>query len=68
MTDTRSRLGVSHWLTSQCEFFSYCQGAHAGDRYFEHGTFTATETEHCKTSVQAPVLALVDLVNRKEKE
>ncbi len=51
-----------------CEFFSYCQGAHAGDRYFEHGTFMATETEHCKTSVQAPVLALADLVNSKETE
>lgn len=50
-----------------CEFFSYCQGAHAGDRYFEHGTFTATETEHCKTSVQAPVLALADLMGRREK-
>lgn len=49
-----------------CEFFSYCQGAHAGDRYFEHGTFTATETEHCKTSVQAPVLALAELVNGEE--
>lgn len=49
-----------------CEFFSYCQGAHAGDRYFEHGTFTATETEHCKTSVQAPVLALAELVSREE--
>lgn len=23
-----------------CEFFAYCQGAHAGDRYFEHGTAT----------------------------
>lgn len=44
-----------------CEFFTYCQGAHAGDRYFEHGTFTATETDHCRTSVQAPVLALADL-------
>ncbi|MGH3621253.1 MAG: cyclophane-forming radical SAM peptide maturase AmcB [Sciscionella sp.] len=51
-----------------CEFFAYCQGAHAGDRYFEHSTFTATETEHCKTSVQAPVLALAELMNRKEKE
>jgi uncharacterized protein len=51
-----------------CEFFSYCQGAHAGDRYFEHGTFTATETEHCKTSVQAPVLALAELPNRRENE
>jgi len=49
-----------------CEFFSYCQGAHAGDRYFEHGTFTATETEHCKTSVQALVHALAELTERKE--
>lgn len=54
-----------------CEFFAYCQGAHAGDRavsidHGEHGTFTATETEHCRTSVQAPVLALADLVEGKE--
>lgn len=48
-----------------CDFFSYCQGAHAGDRYFEHGTFAATETEHCRTSVQAPVLALADLTERQ---
>ncbi|MEW2500009.1 hypothetical protein AB0878_05945 [Amycolatopsis sp. NPDC047767] len=27
------------------EFFSFCQGAHAGDRFFQHGTFTATETD-----------------------
>jgi uncharacterized protein len=49
-----------------CEFFSSCQGAHAGDRYFEHGTFTATETEHCRVSVQAPVLALTELLTGKE--
>jgi uncharacterized protein len=51
-----------------CEFFAYCQGAHAGDRYFEHGTFTATETEHCRTSVQAPVLALADLVEKGRQD
>lgn len=50
---------------STCEFFAYCQGAHAGDRYFEHGAFTATETEHCRTSVQAPVLALADLMKEQ---
>ncbi len=49
-----------------CKFFHYCQGAHAGDRYFEHGTFTATETNHCRVSVQAPVLALADLTTGKE--
>jgi uncharacterized protein len=48
-----------------CEFFTYCQGAHAGDRYFEHRTFTATETEHCKISVQAPVLALAQLMRQR---
>lgn len=47
-----------------CEFFAYCQGAHAGDRYFEHGTFTATETEHCRTSVQA----LADLVEKGRQD
>ncbi|MDQ2707654.1 MAG: hypothetical protein M3Z25_08475 [Actinomycetota bacterium] len=51
-----------------CEFFAYCQGAHAGDQCFEHGTFTATETEHCRTSAQAPMLALADLVEGKETE
>lgn len=49
-----------------CEFFAWCQGAHAGNRYFEHGTFTATETNHCQTSFQAPVLALHDLTIRRE--
>lgn len=46
---------------ASCEFFAYCQGSHAGNRYFEHGEFTATETEHCRTSTQALVLALHDL-------
>jgi uncharacterized protein len=49
-----------------CEFFAWCQGAHAGNRYFEHGTFAATETNHCQTSFQAPVLALHDLTIRRE--
>lgn len=53
---------------TDCEFFTYCQGAHAGDRYFEHGTFTATETDHCRGSVQAPVLALSDLITNQARE
>ncbi|WP_329791940.1 cyclophane-forming radical SAM peptide maturase AmcB [Lentzea sp. DG1S-22] len=48
-----------------CEFFSFCQGAHAGDRFFEHGTFAATETDHCRNTVQAPVLALAELLHGK---
>ncbi|MEV8614975.1 cyclophane-forming radical SAM peptide maturase AmcB [Amycolatopsis sp. NPDC051373] len=49
-----------------CEFFAFCQGAHAGDRFFEHGTFTATETDHCRNSVQAPILALADLLHERQ--
>ncbi|GLY55386.1 radical SAM protein [Lentzea sp. NBRC 102530] len=51
-----------------CEFFSYCQGAHAGDRYFEHGTFAVTETDHCRNSVQAPALALAELLHTRSGE
>lgn len=46
-----------------CEFFAYCQGSHAGNRYFEHGTFTATETQHCRTSTQALILALHEIAS-----
>ncbi|MGQ0839367.1 cyclophane-forming radical SAM peptide maturase AmcB [Actinokineospora sp.] len=49
-----------------CEFWDLCQGAHAGNRFFEHGTFTATETRHCQTSFQAPALALADLMRESE--
>jgi uncharacterized protein len=40
-----------------CEFFSFCQGAQAGNRFFEHGTFAATETAHCRNTRQALVRA-----------
>lgn len=49
-----------------CEFWDLCQGAHAGNRFFEHGTFTATETRHCQTSFQAPALALADMMKEGE--
>lgn len=50
-----------------CEFWNYCQGAHAGNRFFEHGNFRATETLHCLTSFQAPVLALADVMKEGEE-
>ena len=58
------RNGVERCRVS-CEFFAFCQGAHAGNRYFEHGNFLATETEHCRTSVQAVVLALHDIKSER---
>ncbi len=34
----------------QCPYFGFCGGAHAANRYFEHGRFDATETDHCRNS------------------
>lgn len=35
---------------STCPYFGFCGGAHAANRYFEHGRFTGTETDHCRNS------------------
>jgi len=50
-----------------CDFFAYCQGSHAGNRFFEHGWFNVTETEHCRTSTQALVLALHDIAHEQRE-
>ncbi len=33
-----------------CAYFGFCGGAHASNRYFEHGRFDVTETEHCRNT------------------
>jgi uncharacterized protein len=33
-----------------CPYFGFCGGAHAANRYFEHGRFDRTETDHCRNS------------------
>lgn len=35
---------------SACPYFGFCGGAHAANRYFEHGRFDGTETNHCRNS------------------
>ena len=35
---------------STCPYFGFCGGAHAANRYFEHGRFDGTETDHCRNS------------------
>jgi uncharacterized protein len=50
----------------ECEFFSYCQGGQAGNRYFESGDFTATETDYCRNGKQQLVLALRDYIGEAE--
>jgi uncharacterized protein len=34
----------------ECEFFAFCQGGQASNKYFEHGDFTVTETAYCRNS------------------
>ena len=38
-----------------CEFWDFCRGAQAGNRFFEHGRFDITETNYCRTTYQAVV-------------
>jgi len=50
----------SHWVTEylrgveacrdSCAYFGFCGGGHAANRYFEHGRFDTTVTEHCRNS------------------
>jgi uncharacterized protein len=35
---------------STCEYFGFCGGAHAANRFFEHGRFDGTLTRHCSNS------------------
>ena len=35
---------------AQCPYFGFCGGGHAANRYFEHGCFDGTETNHCRNS------------------
>ena len=43
-------LGGVEECRSACPYFGFCGGAHAANRYFEHGRFDATETDHCRNS------------------
>ncbi|MFV2018567.1 cyclophane-forming radical SAM peptide maturase AmcB [Micromonospora sp. LOL_023] len=52
--------GRADWITEfaagveacrrECPYFRFCGGGHAANRYFEHGRFDGTETNHCRNS------------------
>jgi uncharacterized protein len=44
-----------------CEFWDFCRGAQAGNRFFEHGRFDVTETDYCRTTYQAVVRSALHL-------
>ncbi|WP_304451769.1 cyclophane-forming radical SAM peptide maturase AmcB [Nocardiopsis sp. YSL2] len=43
-----------------CDFFAFCQGGQASNRYFETGGFATTETAYCRNAKQELVLALAE--------
>ncbi|MFF2941275.1 cyclophane-forming radical SAM peptide maturase AmcB [Streptomyces niveus] len=50
---------------AECQFFDFCRGAQAGNRYFENGDLTTTETNYCRVSRQALVTALSTLAAKE---
>ncbi|MFJ6126418.1 cyclophane-forming radical SAM peptide maturase AmcB [Streptomyces griseoviridis] len=48
-----------------CEFFGFCRGAQAANRYFENGSLKSTETNYCRVSRQALVKALSTLAEKE---
>ncbi|GAA2525778.1 cyclophane-forming radical SAM peptide maturase AmcB [Winogradskya humida] len=53
-----------HRCASECEFWSFCRGAQAGNRFFEHGRFDITETNYCRTTYQAVVRSALDHIRK----
>ncbi|MGC0317484.1 cyclophane-forming radical SAM peptide maturase AmcB [Kitasatospora acidiphila] len=49
-----------------CDFFDFCRGAQAGNRYFENGRLDTTETAYCRVSRQALVTTLSDTVREEQ--
>ncbi|MEV4753178.1 cyclophane-forming radical SAM peptide maturase AmcB [Streptosporangium sp. NPDC049248] len=43
---------------AECEFWDFCRGAQACNRYFENGSFATTETDYCRLTRQALITAL----------
>ncbi|MFD7506160.1 cyclophane-forming radical SAM peptide maturase AmcB [Streptomyces sp. NPDC059850] len=50
---------------AECEFFAFCRGAQAANRYFENGSLQSTETNYCRATRQALVTALSTLAMKE---
>jgi uncharacterized protein len=50
-----------------CDYFDFCRGAQAANRYFENGSLATTETNYCRVSRQALVTALSTIATTEEK-
>jgi uncharacterized protein len=47
-----------------CQYFGFCGGAHASNRYFETGRFDVTETEHCRNTKIRLLEGVLDCAQR----
>jgi uncharacterized protein len=50
---------------TDCEFYDFCLGAQAGNRYFEHANLAVMETRYCRNTRQALVRALHDYTQKE---
>ena len=50
---------------TSCQFWSFCRGAQAGNRFFEHGRLDVAETHYCRATRQALVAGLSDTVREE---
>jgi uncharacterized protein len=57
--------GVESCRTT-CDYFGFCGGAHAANRYFEHGRFDVTETDHCRNSKMRLLEGVLDHARHHE--
>nr|WP_238355680.1 cyclophane-forming radical SAM peptide maturase AmcB [Kribbella sandramycini] len=48
-----------------CDYFAFCGGAQAGNRYFEHGSLTIAETAYCRNTRQSLVRAAADHITER---
>lgn len=48
-----------------CDFYSFCGGAQAGNRYFEHGSLEIAETAYCRNTRQSLVRAAADHITER---
>lgn len=44
----------------ECEFFPFCRGGQASNKYFELGTVDATRTDYCQNSRIGPAQAMIE--------
>lgn len=48
---------------NECEYFSFCRGGQASNKFFEHGSFEVTETAYCRNAKIRLVDGVLDSID-----